>query len=452
MTARDSNLYKLYKQFVIKGLSVLSEVSNNGELVPIEEFYDLGRLGDQRYMSFTTSTRKEFKSFMSQLRYNNLLKQMEEYQKCIDYLQKIGIPLKFIDIGEEYLLNFIEEIVILSESFDFKEQVFQREYEAMESFIFDRIFTAHSFIRLDGFTSEKDCIQLDTQHFIRKPTEEECKEFWRSQPLRFLSFEAIESTLHPNDYVLEIKLEDNVEEIKKYTFALRAAEEKALLLLRLFKSGIFTPIHIEYRVASWTPFKMSQFRGIRIISIQGPKYHLSIDECDQLIAFWNRFSSFDWEKSNALRTAVSRFMTSYNRRYFKTEEMRKNLEDSLVDIIFGLESLCAAEGSGDITYKLSVHGTILAGINKSNEERWEIYNTLKKAYDIRSKIVHGGSKIDSEIKIPHINIKYSLEELVHQTQRYLAEAIKTFAELSLKYRDDEIKRKIVKSAISGGIA
>src|SRR5262249_38882947 len=75
-----------------------------------------------------------------------------------------------------------------------------------------------------------------------------------------------------------------------------------------------------------------------------------------------------------------------------------------------LEALLGTEQ--EITYRLSIR---LAGLLAADDdERQRIYQTVKKYYDVRSKIVHG-----AELKEKHLALIRDPGELVHLLRRTL---------------------------------
>ena len=81
---------------------------------------------------------------------------------------------------------------------------------------------------------------------------------------------------------------------------------------------------------------------------------------------------------------------------------------------------------GELRYRLSHRAALYMG--ESSEKRREFFDFFRKAYDIRSQIVHGSSSLKLPLK-PDGN-KYTLVELTENLQEMLREALKKAVRLS----------------------
>ena len=112
--------------------------------------------------------------------------------------------------------------------------------------------------------------------------------------------------------------------------------------------------------------------------------HLSVDKVEFLLRLWKRYRNI-MEKSNEKRVRkIARAIRRLN-----SATMSNNLEDMIVDLIIGLEILFETSG-----YRMVLYASTLVGLNDT--ERLQSASILEKAYDARSKIVHGGSLKDSQ--------------------------------------------------------
>jgi Apea-like HEPN len=97
-------------------------------------------------------------------------------------------------------------------------------------------------------------------------------------------------------------------------------------------------------------------------------------------------------ENNKIQIANRRLRYSY---------LRDSEEDSILDIIIGLETLLSDNEKTEITHKLALRTAKLISIFKKDSNALEIFELVKKVYEFRSAVVHGSSKIESkrEIKI-----------------------------------------------------
>lgn len=67
-------------------------------------------------------------------------------------------------------------------------------------------------------------------------------------------------------------------------------------------------------------------------------------------------------------------------------------EDKLISMFISLESLfLGKEERGELRYRLSLRAATLIG-NMSGRKRSELFDDLKRLYDKRSAVVHGGAE------------------------------------------------------------
>ena len=89
-------------------------------------------------------------------------------------------------------------------------------------------------------------------------------------------------------------------------------------------------------------------------------------------------------------------------------------DDKLIDYLIGFEALLLPNDKLELSFKLALRTAVLIG--KNIKQKKEIFLIMKKAYGVRSSIVHG-----EEIKVPIvINGKnFGLNDLVNSTESYL---------------------------------
>jgi len=114
------------------------------------------------------------------------------------------------------------------------------------------------------------------------------------------------------------------------------------------------------------------------------KYELSIEEIDHYSSEYGLIgSSISIDESPSLR-------------YFCKGYHEPLLVDRIVDIVIGLESLCLSNERShtELRYKLAMRCS--AYIEEEYKRRGEVCKNVLTAYDLRSKIVHGGEKKKKE--------------------------------------------------------
>jgi hypothetical protein len=118
-------------------------------------------------------------------------------------------------------------------------------------------------------------------------------------------------------------------------------------------------------------------------------------------------------ENNKIQIANRRLRYSY---------LRDSEEDSILDIIIGLETLLSDNEKSELTHKLALRAAKLISIFNQDSNAIEIFELVKKIYAFRSAVVHGSSKIDSkrEIKIKNETKPINTIEIANN---YLREVI-----------------------------
>ncbi len=140
-------------------------------------------------------------------------------------------------------------------------------------------------------------------------------------------------------------------------------------------------------------------------------HHLATDvECERVQELLSLIEQLD---TKPIQTAAKRFIgASIN---------RKDVEDSLIDAVVGLESLFGARA--EIAFHVSSGVSRLLG--KDAHEREEIFKSTKQIYDARSKIVHGSQKDLKKIDVPTLreralsDLKKCIATLIEKRQDLL---------------------------------
>jgi hypothetical protein len=122
--------------------------------------------------------------------------------------------------------------------------------------------------------------------------------------------------------------------------------------------------------------------------------------------------------SSQLKIALDRFDSSYC----------ENNEDALVDQMIAFETLFLGDNQ-ELNYKLGMR--IAFFLQDTEIERKTVFNNIRKAYNLRSDIVHGKNKVN------HVE----LENILPLVENYLRRSIKKYLYLFSKgYSLDDLKQ------------
>lgn len=189
--------------------------------------------------------------------------------------------------------------------------------------------------------------------------------------------------------------------------------EQLEMLFRLFQPG---NIHIRRHGFMWhlteTKPKLSLFFRYHPpkaepapLYDQGP-YRLDDTALTKFVDFFNSYWGIVQRKPPLIYTALYRFSASYERR---------TLADRLTELVIALEALFGDDGADSVTYKIALR--CASWIYSPGEARAKAFETIKRIYSDRSRIVHG-RKLDSE---------YSNQEIQH-LEDHLRQALIRFLE------------------------
>lgn len=137
--------------------------------------------------------------------------------------------------------------------------------------------------------------------------------------------------------------------------------------------------------------------------------NISLNEVTKIGTLYLKFLE---TTNNKLKIANKRLRYSY---------LRDNEEDSILDIIIALETLLSDGDKGELTHKLSLRMAILLSTFCTHEPL-DVFNSVKKIYNFRSKVVHGENISDSKKEIK-LSDSHEPIRIILLASKYLRETI-----------------------------
>ena len=113
------------------------------------------------------------------------------------------------------------------------------------------------------------------------------------------------------------------------------------------------------------------------------EYSLDDATLRSLIKFINRFWCVLDKIPKNLQAAMARFSSSYEKR---------DLADRMIDLVIALEALFGGGKAGSISHRVAKRGA--CWLHAKGNERCAAFDTIKKFYGYRNKVVHGSSGKD----------------------------------------------------------
>jgi hypothetical protein len=438
----NPELYNRYTEFLKASLILLNDFLKKGDRIPdfVYDFFkpvDSGWSGIYvREKNFPIFIERHEEDIVNLPYFIKLIELMVQDTKLRDKLHGILInenePVTISNIETAFIGNWImpiiESFVERSQSFVFNDRLCDELYKKYEDFFYSAERDLNPIAPLHNFKSELEVILLDENLKIRTICEEEQKQLWLDN-----------LSMIPQHEVPSIKL---VLEARYKVIAHRPDEmsyikelfDMVISAMRLFKKGtvgynrVFTKIYWACPIS-----KASMSSGKNYYEpYHGTQYNLSKDEVEDLVKFWKAYKDVNFKKYSFIELAIKRFNLAH---------VRKDFEDKLIDMMIAFEALYLIHtDKAELSYKLAIRAAFVLGKDKNKSEQEKMYIFLKKAYDVRSGIVHGNKHLgQNKIKLSD-GREISVQDFILQLEDYLRQSILHFINLSMKLNVKEMAK------------
>lgn len=437
-----SKFCEIMKNFTIKSLNLLNKEKDSLHFRLDEEIVIENLSESSMSMSSKFIQKPDFAIFVYDLW--NKIKELEEYKKCAEYMNKDEVIRKhlnkivgthevkvIVDIDrtlQKFLLNIIHE----QNDLRFRKKVFLKHFERMVDFFNKSKLKFYAFAPLEGFSSEVDEIELDKNLRIIRLSKEELSELFKvgrdvsiSQD-RIFRFRFILACEYETSKIIG---EENSKPKILPSQEIKKIFDNVISALRLFKKGVVGYNLIQTKPLGWYPImSTSTISGILTYHPYFGHYKLEKYEIEDFKILLKKIE----KAPDFLTIPINRFN-------FANE--RERPEDKLIDYIIAFESLFTKEPQ-ELSYRLSIRVSFFMG--KSHKDRKKIFTLIKKAYDLRSKIVHG-MNYDKNVEVNGENIP--IQDFVSRIEELLRESIKS----SLQFKNHvSLLEKIDEKIFKGG--
>ncbi|CAD6493100.1 MAG: hypothetical protein FFODKBPE_00423 [Candidatus Argoarchaeum ethanivorans] len=356
---------------------------------------------------FTENEKKEQLNFRSYFDQNSHLFQSIELDELIDillsdqnYYEKIkeyeNIEEKIIEI----IKNFIIELYQKEQKITFNENELKNYVNELETYFRGNEVIIISRHPLDGFYSNVEKIELEKGLSIQQIPLNEREELFSGHFL--YSFNR--NNILVNEYWLinEYLYKDRY--INDYAIFI---EKEFLKFLRIFKSGTIGMHQYQLKSKYWDPEYISIGGFISssdTFVLDHGNYIIQEEEAQKFADLWRKYREIDLLRDRALNTAINRYND-----YFT----RKEVEDRLIDLMIAFEAIFLRETEKmELTFKLALRTAVF--LEGKDIKRENLFEFIKRAYDVRSSIIHG-SKTKDKIKVKKsLGAKESDEYTLHE--------------------------------------
>lgn len=439
----NQELYNRYTEFLNESLTLLNDFSGEGDRIPyvVYDFFEPTDDGwseinrrEKSFLKFIEMHRTDIVNLPSFIKLIDIMVQDTTLRnKLHGILINENDPVTLPNIESIFISGWImpivESFVERNQSFVFNDRLCDDLYKKYEDFFYKSERDLNPIAPLHNFESEMEVIQLDENLKIRKICEEEQKKLWREEYNMIPKFDVLLIK-----FMLECRYEVKAHRHDEMHY-IKESFDRVISAMRLFKKGTFGYNRITTKMYSTCPIsKASMSSGKNYYEpYNGTQYNISKDGAEGLVKFWEAYKAVDFEKNRFIELAIKRFNLSH---------IRKDLEDKLIDMMIAFEALYLTDNA-ELSYKLATRAAFILGMDKKKSEQKEIYLFLKKAYDIRSKIVHGSKHLNqNKIKLSNgkEDKEISVQEFILQLEDYLRQSILHFMSLSMELNGKDRKK------------
>lgn len=427
-TIIDSNLYgttENYFEELIKIIGTLAQttIHHDESLLNIPTGHTStseGSFSEQEASHLSQSLTQAWQVFPDFSKCVEAFKESDVYQDEIKRAMERGEIDEFEDfpqiVREDALTKLLNRYFQISESHEFEQDSFRQAYLDFESYLTQDKLTYRAKAPLVNFQSEKEEIELGENTVIKQIGRQQAETL--SPRIRRRLTEDKDLHIIQHDYDVD-KFGDGPIEKARETI------DDVTLALRLFanKGDVDYPNVTVEPMSDFATNTNSVRMAIRTQFINS-EYNLSSEETSEFEEFWTIVVDQLSEPDDNYRVALDKFQNSFQ---------RGNENDRLLDCVIALEALYLKSGEQqEMSYRLSQRGALL--LSEDEGEALEIKETLKEAYNKRSRLVHG-STADAD------------RESVLRLHNLTRESLATFIEMKHNGKEhDDIIRELDEKA------
>ncbi len=335
------------------------------------------------------------------------LEDRESFQNCVDHANcdpVVGPQLnQLVGTSRTQAQLNLEQIVrslvggMFSEDgrFEFQEDRFRKKCDLIAGYVLATTFDYVTVAPLPGFDAPFP-VKISDNIMIDRLTDEEVGRCVQVGILRPLSpnFEVIFE-----DSAVGIRCTTNTKKVigeanpvsESGSFGRRSLVDATTIVddvltaLRLFKQG---RVQCTGEVSGVKAWLLSAGHSFRFRAWQPPissDYELLDPELEEIQKLWATLTDGRLEKRRFLAMALRRFNMAFERR---------QLDDRIVDLMIAAESLFLNDSGdpsarGELRFRLATRAANFVECPRYAPR--QMFDLMRKAYDIRSQVVHGGS-------------------------------------------------------------
>jgi len=401
LTINDNVLYNHLHQFVKFVSKNYSELDKSSKLIDFRWKYETMDLPEDDPYPFAVFEH-DGEYFNYAMIVGEIIKSTLKNKFYLKLVKHINTNFKQEFHGEFEVTFFLRKYFNINQAINFNEKLFNKLYKSFENRLFKKQTTVKAYSIIANISMNSNEIVLDDKTKLVKLTKEIHDIIYNESAEKSYLEELL---TRKGGIVLTQVSKTNAGE-RTPNFSLEKRNE-IINFLSLYKAGDFATLNTIIIPKNHFQKETTIGDNNKIpLENNKLKYTLST-EVAELIEFYNLYMSSYPEFSNFIKLAISRF----NQTRF-----RKSIEDKLVDIIIAFESLFL-NNNPELSFRLGY--SVAHFICDSPKEKRKIFDNTKKAYNYRSRIVHGSSGVKDFEKII---------DLINELKVYFRKSLKIILE------------------------
>lgn len=350
----------------------------------------------------------------------------------------LGIDMSFLF---PLLTTFLRSLSDLQ----FDEGKFRVVHGQLEEYIASGFAILRAYWELKGLSGDLSEVRLSPTHRIYRLDEAEVNRIWtimapREIPAILGAYFPFRYWPLPGTYLLSVDIKCLKKDVTRVSTLLFDEETRISTALRLSSTGAGTIQLLTCEELTFMP------RGGHASFLDQNKpgafsYRLDPTQNSVLTEQWPPAYELACELQDHpddvplhLQVGASRYSSSFE----KTTN-----EDRLIDSAIALEALYTKENDA-LSYRLPLRAAVFTG--DVPEEREHIFQLLKAAYDLRSKLAHGQKRLEETAKLG--GKKIPIVDFVERVRSVLLKSLHRFMQIRKKIDKEEILTAIDKAIIS----
>lgn len=376
-------------------------LTNNGWNRPNKLIYEYKFKRDSRIQLLgktAVASKLDTDEYFSQI-VNTLQSQKRIKIKAISYSNVTIRPFDIINLTR----NTLRESVATKRNFPIKNwynnEIASQEIIGYLEFVNSKVLETEIIGLIENFYTEEN-FELNDKISVETPNDDELLKYITGYPYDITNFGDL-FVEAPVNHVLKIKIYQTKgsdgSEVGGSSWAHQMLNNIETAFW-LFKNGDIRINRTIQKSLYWSPGssisvgKSGRNRPLR------EKYIFDMNEIQEFSLFFTKFNEIFQNK----------ILKLFSRR-FRKGLSNSNLEDKIIDYSICFESLFP-DINYELRFRLSHYVAML--IEDTYDERVEVYNRIKKFYDIRSRIVHGNPPENINTHINIKNIENNLRSLI----------------------------------------